>query len=67
MSVFSQQRAVSPQGRKLIYVLRGDVSLNIDGKGEVLRTGDSVYLKDEIPSLLKNEGGDSAEILVLSS
>ena len=58
---------IPAEGRKLIYVLRGDVSLNIDGKGEVLRTGDSVYLKDEIPSLLKNEGGDSAEILVLSS
>jgi transcriptional regulator with XRE-family HTH domain/KaiC/GvpD/RAD55 family RecA-like ATPase len=58
---------IPAEGRKLLYVLRGDVSLNIDGKGEVLRTGDSVYLKDEVPSLLKNEGGDSAEILVLSS
>jgi transcriptional regulator with XRE-family HTH domain len=58
---------IPAEGRKLMYVLRGDVSLNIDGKGEVLRAGDSVYLKDEVPSLLKNEGGDSAEILVLSS
>jgi transcriptional regulator with XRE-family HTH domain/KaiC/GvpD/RAD55 family RecA-like ATPase len=54
-------------GRKLLYVLKGDISVIINGKGEILRTGDSLYLKEEVTSLLKNEGGASAEILLLSS
>jgi transcriptional regulator with XRE-family HTH domain len=58
---------ISEEGRKLLYVLKGDVSLIIDGKGAILRTGDSLYMTEEVLSLLKNEGGDSAEILLLSS
>lgn len=58
---------ISEEGRKLLYVLKGDVSLVIDGKGAILRTGDSLYMTEEVLSLLKNEGGDSAEILLLSS
>ena len=55
----------SEEGRKLLYVLKGDVSLNINGKGATLRPGDSAYLTKEIPSLLKNEGGESAELLMI--
>jgi uncharacterized cupin superfamily protein len=51
----------------LLYVLKGDVSVVIDGKGEMLRSGDSLFLKKEVPSVFKNEGGDSAEILFISS
>ena len=58
---------IPEEGRKLLYVLKGDVSLIIDGKGAILRPGDSVCLRNEIPSLLKNEGGEIAEILLLSS
>jgi uncharacterized cupin superfamily protein len=47
--------------------LKGDVSVIIDGKGETLRSGDSLFLKKEVPSVFKNEGGDSAEILFMSS
>jgi len=53
--------------KKLLYVLKGDISVIIDSKGEILRTGDSLYMTEEVLSLLKNEGGDSAEILLLSS
>lgn len=60
-------QAIPSEGKKLLYVLKGDVSVIIDGKGETLRSGDSLYLKQEVISLLKNEGGDSAEILLLSS
>lgn len=58
---------IPEEGRKFLYVLKGDVSLIIDGKGAILRPGDSVCLRNEIPSLLKNEGGEIAEILLLSS
>lgn len=54
-------------GNKLFHILKGDVSVIINGKGETLRAGDSVYLKKGVESLWKNEGGDSAEILLLGS
>ena len=55
------------EGKKLLYVVKGDISITINGKGETLRPGDSLYLKEEVTSLLKNEGGDNAEILFISS
>jgi transcriptional regulator with XRE-family HTH domain len=58
---------IPSEGQRLLYVLKGDVSVTIDGKGETLRSGDSLFLKKEVPSVLKNEGGDNAEILLLSS
>ncbi len=62
-----KNQAIPAGGKKLLYVLKGDISVIIDGKGEMLRTGDSLYLNKEVASLLKNEGGDSAEILLVSS
>jgi transcriptional regulator with XRE-family HTH domain len=60
-------KIIPSEGQKLLYVLKGDVSVIIDGKGETLRSGDSLFLKKEVPSVFKNEGGDSAEILFMSS
>lgn len=60
-------QVIPAEGKKLLHVLKGDISVIIDGKGEILKSGDSLYLKEEVTSLLKNEGGDSAEILLLSS
>lgn len=60
-------QVISPGGQKLLYVLRGDVSIIIDGRGGILRSGDSIFLKKEVCSLMKNEGGDNAEILMMSS
>ena len=60
-------KIIPSEGQKLLYVLKGDVSVIIDGKGEMLRSGDSLFLKKEVPSVFKNEGGDSAEILFMSS
>jgi len=54
-------------GKKLIYVLKGSVSVVINSRMKMLRSGDSVYLKEEVPSLWKNEGGDKAELLLLCS
>jgi transcriptional regulator with XRE-family HTH domain len=56
---------IPAEGIKLIYVLKGAISVVIKNKGETLRSGDSMYLKKEVPSLLKNEGGDKAELLLL--
>jgi len=58
---------IPEEGKKLIYVLKGDISVVIDNKEKILRVGDSIYLKGEIPSLWKNEGGDKAELLLLCS
>jgi transcriptional regulator with XRE-family HTH domain/KaiC/GvpD/RAD55 family RecA-like ATPase len=62
------ERPLLPEaGSKLVYVLKGDISVVIGNKGKKLGPGDSVYLKKEIPSLWKNEGGDKAELLLLCS
>jgi transcriptional regulator with XRE-family HTH domain len=62
-----KDKIIPTEGKKLLYVLKGDVSVVIDGKGEMLRSGDSLFLKKEVPSVFKIEGGDSAEILFISS
>ncbi len=54
-------------GKKLIYVLKGNISVVINNRVETLRSGDSIYLKEEVPSLWENEGGDKAELLLLCS
>jgi transcriptional regulator with XRE-family HTH domain/KaiC/GvpD/RAD55 family RecA-like ATPase len=63
----SKGQAIPSEGKRFIYVLKGDISITINGQGETLRTGDSLYLNKEVASLLKNEGGNSAEILLISS
>lgn len=62
------EKDFTPAGvTKLIYVLRGNISVVINGKGRILGSGDSIYLKEEVPSLWKNEGGEKAEMLLLCS
>jgi len=60
-------KIIPSEGKRFLYVLKGDILITINGKGEKLRTGDSLYLDKEVTSLLKNEGGDNAEILLISS
>lgn len=50
---------------EFIYVLRGIVSVTIEGRTEVLNPGDSVYLKEVVPMQWKSEGGDESELLVV--
>jgi len=62
------EKDFTPAGvKKLIYVLRGNISVVINGKGKILGSGDSIYLREEVPSLWKNEGGEKAELLLLCS
>jgi transcriptional regulator with XRE-family HTH domain/KaiC/GvpD/RAD55 family RecA-like ATPase len=53
--------------KKLMFVLKGDISIMIHNKVETIGPGDAVYLQNEVLSLLKNKGGDSAEIILLSA
>lgn len=53
------------KGKELIYVLKGSVGVVIGGKEARLHEGDAVFLKDERPTLWKNEGGDKAELLAV--
>ncbi len=38
-----------------------------DGKGVILRAQDSLFPKKEVAFVFKNKGGDSSEILFMSS
>ena len=50
---------------ELVYVLRGELSVNIDGRAERIGPGDLVRLRESFPSHWKNEGDDAAELLVV--
>lgn len=50
---------------ELICVLKGDLSVTINGREERVRPGDIIRLKESFPSRWKNEGGDDAELLIL--
>ncbi len=49
---------------ELIYVLKGNVSVKIDNEERELKAGDSIYLKDSVPSEWRNRTGEEAELLV---
>ncbi len=53
------------KGKEFIHVVKGQVSVIIDGAEESVGAGDSVFLKDEIPSLWKNEMDEPAELLII--
>jgi len=61
------KQVIPAEGKKLLHILKGDISVVIDGEGEMLGPGDSVFLDKEVASLLKNEGGDTAEIFLVSA
>jgi len=53
------------KGSEFIHVLKGQVSLMVDGVEESVGAGDSICLKDEIPSLWKNDREEPAELLIV--
>lgn len=53
------------KGKEFIHILKGQVSLIVDGVEESVGAGDSVFLKDEVPSLWKNEMEEPAELLII--
>lgn len=60
-----RKHLTSHRGKEIIHVLRGSVTVVIEGREEKLIAGDSVFLRDEQPTEWKNEGGDRAELLVV--
>lgn len=60
------KKHLSGKGKQLVYVLKGSVTVEIGGKEERLITGDSVYLKNERPSMWKNSGDDKVELLLIN-
>jgi transcriptional regulator with XRE-family HTH domain len=53
------------KGKEFIHVLKGQVSVIVNGEEELVVAGDSIFLKDEIPSLWKNEMEEPAELLIV--
>lgn len=55
------------RGDEFAYVIEGEVEVEIQGKRQVLRQGDSIYIGSITPSLWANSGkGDSVLLWVLS-
>jgi len=48
---------------EFIHVVRGTVSVSVEGKTEQLHPGDSVFLRNSAPVQWKNEGGEEAELV----
>ncbi len=53
------------RAQEFIHVLKGEISVTVEGLGEKLSSGDSVYFKENFPTQWKNEGGDEAQLLVV--
>ena len=70
LCVFSPNTTLNRQffchrSQEFIYVLKGEMSVTVEGVEERLDSGDSLYLKDNIPAEWKNEGGDEVQLLVV--
>ncbi|MCX7914160.1 MAG: helix-turn-helix domain-containing protein [Thermodesulfovibrionales bacterium] len=52
---------------ELIYIISGKLNITIKGKTEQLLEGDILYLKENLPSEWKNEGGEIAKLLSVST
>lgn len=49
---------------ELIYVLKGNISVKIDNEEKKIKAGDTVYLKDSVPSEWMNSTGEKVELIV---
>ena len=50
---------------EFIHVLKGKLSVTIEGREKELTAGDSIYFKEALPLKWINKGGDEAELLVI--
>lgn len=50
---------------ELVFVVKGHLSIVINGQQESLTSGDCLLLKESCPAQWNNEGGDVAEILII--
>ncbi|HEY6547375.1 MAG TPA: cupin domain-containing protein [Vicinamibacteria bacterium] len=63
----SGKRAHAPAHEELVYVLKGNVRLELKGNVERLGSGDAVSLPEGEPRLFVNPGPGRAELLLVSS
>jgi len=50
---------------ELIHVVKGKITIKVDNREKDLKTGDSVFLQDSLPSLWRNRTNEEVELLVL--
>jgi len=55
---------ISHNKGQLVYVLQGNVAVTIDNIEQELKAGDSVYLKEAMPTLWQNRKDREAELLL---
>lgn len=53
------------KGEELIHVLRGSVSVVIDGNKKELESGDTIFLSDNFPTQWSNEEDHEVELLIV--
>ena len=53
--------------RELIHILKGSVSVTVEGKVEKLESGDSVFFKEYFPAQWKSEEDKDTELLMVCS
>lgn len=53
--------------REFIHILKGTVSVTVEGTVEKLESGDSVYFKEHFPAEWKNEEDKDTELLMVCS
>jgi quercetin dioxygenase-like cupin family protein/DNA-binding XRE family transcriptional regulator len=52
-------------GQEFLFVLEGQVKVQVGNEKELLRTGDAVYYDSNQPHLVKSAGGEKARILAV--
>lgn len=50
---------------ELVFVVKGEISVVIEGREEKIGSGDMIHLQESFPSHWKNEGGDEAKLLIV--
>ena len=53
------------EGAELLYVIRGQLAVNIDGEDFVLDTGDAMYFNSSAPHSYRREGRTSCSAIVV--
>ena len=65
--ISSGDEALSHRGEELVYVTRGTVTFTVDGIDYILKDGDSLHFKSDLPHSWENTGRGKAEIILICS
>jgi transcriptional regulator with XRE-family HTH domain len=55
------------RGEELVHCIRGRVTFTIDDDDYILRTGDSLHFKSDLPHFWRNSGRSRAELILVCS